>query len=187
MSDQVDLNDEFGEAMGEPTDIQQRPNAVIRNGGPQLLRGLIIPLCPSANRYWLPIMMVVKGTKFPLTFRSMKEIYGKIRTLNVRGDQAKEYLKTLTEYAIQRGFRFHSEKPLRMDVVVCPRDRREIDAHNYTKALLDIFQDIGVYADDHQVIDLRTRMGPVIKGGRLVISLWEIDADPDAVFKEAWG
>lgn len=183
------LTDEMDEAMQPPdlASIQQRPNAVIKNGGPQLLRGLMIPLCPSANRYWQTLMMIAKGTRFPFVVMSMKTLYKFVRVLNVRSDQSKLYLKTMTEYALQRGFRFHSEKLLRMDVVVCPRNRASIDAHNYTKALLDIFQEIGVYVDDNQVVDLRTRLGPVIKGGKMIISLWEIEHDPDAVMKESWG
>lgn len=170
-----------------PADISQRPNAVIRNGGPQLLRGLMLPLCPSANRYWTQMMMPKKGSKYPMVLTSMKHMFSMIRSIQFPSSDAKDYVKWMTEYALQKGFRFHSEKPLRMDVVVCPRNRAAIDAHNYSKVLLDAFEQVGVYVDDAQVEDLRVRMGPVIKGGRLVVSLWEISPNHDEVLKDAWG
>lgn len=193
MTKTVFLNDEFaavleGEAPPAPAvfDLPQRPNSVIRNGGPQLLRGLMLPLCPSANRYWRSMPMVKKGTQFPLYIRSFKELFTKIRATTFPSDDAKAYIKSMKEYAIQRGFMFNTDKPLRVDVVVCPRDRREIDAHNYTKVLLDAFEQAGVVVDDSQCIDVRVRIGPIIKGGRVVVSMWEIQSDPDAVLKECW-
>jgi Holliday junction resolvase RusA-like endonuclease len=165
----------------------QRPNAVPRDGGSQLLRGLMVPLCPSSNRYWRIVLMCVKGTKFPLTLTSMREVYKRFRSMNVTSDQSKEYLETMKELALIKRIMFHTSKPLRMDVVVCPFSKRSLDPHNYTKVLLDVFEQVGVYEDDDQVVDLRVRLGPVIKEGRMVISLWEIEPDRDAVLKEAWG
>jgi crossover junction endodeoxyribonuclease RusA len=184
------LTDEF-DAVAEaatpaPTDIVQRPNAVIRNGGPKLLQGLMLPLPPSANAYWINVLLPMKGLKFPVTFYTLQAIYKAIRTASVPGKEAKAYCALIGELALQKSFRFFTTKPLRMDVVVCPRDRREIDAHNYTKVLLDALEQAGVYEDDSQVIDLRTRVGPIIKGGRVVISLLEVSVDPQAVLTEAW-
>lgn len=131
--------------------------------------------------------MCVKGTKFPLTLTSMREVYKRFRSMNVTSDQSKEYLETMKELALIKRIMFHTSKPLRMDVVVCPFSKRSLDPHNYTKVLLDVFEQVGVYEDDDQVVDLRVRLGPVIKEGRMVISLWEIEPDRDAVLKEAWG
>lgn len=187
------LTDEFDAALGSDApaapavfDLPQRPNSVIRNGGPQLLRGLMLPLCPSANRYWTQMIMAKKGTTWPVYLPNPRAIFAKLRSIQFPSTDAKAYVKSMKECAIQRGFMFNTEKPLRVDVVVCPRDRREIDAHNYTKVLLDAFQEAGVYMDDSQCIDVRVRVGPIIKGGRLVVSMWEIQSDPDAVLKECW-
>ena len=154
--------------------IVQRPNAVIKNGGPQLLRGLMLPLCPSSNRYWSS--RAVPSKKMP----------GKYIVLTYPSTDAQKYIKHLGEIAIQRGFRFRTEKPLRMDVLVCPRDRREVDAHNYSKCLCDAMEQVGVYENDSQIQDLRERLGPVIKGGRMIVSLWETEPDRDALLKELW-
>jgi crossover junction endodeoxyribonuclease RusA len=164
----------------------QRPNAVIRNGGPRLLQGLMLPLPPSSNAYWRNVLLPSKGMKFPFYATDMRVVYSKFRVAKVPTEEAKAYCKLIAELALQKNFRFFTDKPLRMDVVVCPRDRREIDAHNYTKVLFDALEQAGVYVNDSQVIDSRTRVGPIIKGGRVCISLWETQADPDAVLKEAW-
>lgn len=166
--------------------IVQRPNAVISNGGPQRLRGLMLPLPPSANRYWRSMPMVKKGTQFPIYLRSFKEIYQKIRAVTHPSDESRAYIQSIKEMAIQRGFMFNLDTPVRIDLVVCPRDKREIDAHNYSKVLLDALEQAQVIIDDSQAIDVRTRLGPIIKGGRVVVSMWEISSDPHAVLKEAW-
>ena len=127
-----------------------------------------------------------KGSTYPLVIRSPKELFSRLRILMFRSTRAKEYLKSIQELALQKGFSFHTDKPLRMDIVVCPRDRRETDAHNYAKAALDIFQEVGMYEDDVQIVDLRIRLGPVIKGGRMVVSLWEIEPDRQLILNEAW-
>lgn len=173
-----------GDLFDQP--IVQRPNAVLRNGGPQLLRGLMLPLCPSSNRYWRSMPMVKKGTSFPLIIRSFGELYKKVRAITHPSDDARDYIKSIKELAIQKGFMFNTDKPVKVDIVVCPRDRREIDAHNYGKVLLDAFEQAQVFIDDSQAIDVRTRLGPVIKGGRVVVSMWEIQSDPNAVLNEAW-
>lgn len=187
----IPLTNEFDEALGHQETIPiepivQRPNAVCRGGGPQLLRGLMLPLCPSSNRYWRSMPMVKKGTVFPLYIRSFKELYTKIRAITHPSDDARDYIETIKELAIQKGFMFNSDKPVRLDIVVCPRDRREIDPTNYEKVLLDALEQARVIINDSQCIDVRTRLGPIIKGGRIVVSMWEISHDPDAVLREAW-
>jgi Holliday junction resolvase RusA-like endonuclease len=165
----------------------QRPNAVIKNGGPQLLRGLMLPFPPSANRYWQQLIMVKKGSKFPIYIPNPRAIYQCLRSMQTPTDDARAYIERIKESAMQRGFQFFTEKDLRMELLVCPRDRREIDPHNYEKVVLDALQHAGVYHDDKQVKDLRTRLGPVMEEGRLIISLWEVKYDPNAVLREAWG
>lgn len=190
---QLELNDEFGEAMGETKEevigidaMEQRPNAVIKNGGPQLLKGLMLPLPPSANRYWTSFLMVRKGTRFPFEVFSMKHLYQMVRMMNHPSKDAEAYAKSIGEYALQKGFRFFTAKPLRVDVLVCPRNKGSIDVHNYTKVLLDVLEQAGVYEDDAQIKDLRTYEGPIIKGGRVVVSMWEISPDRDALLREMW-
>lgn len=181
----LELDDEFADC-ALPDAVEQRPNAVIKNGGPQLLQGLRLPMPPSKNRCYLSMPMVKKGTSFPMVVRSFKELMGKIRCMTFPSTAAKDYFKWIKEHAIQRGYRFGTQKMLRLDLVVCPRDRRKIDAHNYSEVMLDAFQEAGVYEDDSQIEELRVRLGPVVKEGCIIVSLWEITPDHNAILKEAW-
>lgn len=167
--------------------IEQRPNTVIDNGGALKIRGMMLPLPPSSNAYWRNLMMVAKGTTFPFVVHSMKELYKKVRLMSAPTEESKDYIELIKETALQKDWRFFSDKPIKIDIVVCPRDRRVTDAHNYGKVFLDALEKAGVYENDSQVMDVRIRMGPVIKGGRIVFSLWEVEYDRDAVFREAWG
>ena len=186
--DMIGLRGQAEPTAAQPIDaiIEQRPNAVIRNGGPQLLRGLMLPLPPSSNAYWDNVLLPKKGLSFPFMASSMRSIYANFRTAKVPTPESKAYCKTIGELALQRNFRFFTAKPLRMDVLVCPRDRRSIDAHNYTKVLFDALEQAGVYEDDSQIDDSRTRLGPIMPGGRVVISLWEIEPNRDQLLTEMW-
>lgn len=157
------------------SEIIQRPNSVIRNGGPQLLRGMMLPLSPTMNTYWRRGTVFKKGSKTPLSVTYLS-------------DSAKEYRKLIGEIVLTKRARFLTDKPLRMDVVVCFRDSRHSDLDNRLKGLWDSLQHAGVFCSDEQIKDLRLRAGPIMKGGRMIVSLWEVpDYSPDTVFKEAWG
>ena len=153
----------------------QRPNAVIRNGGPILLRGLMLPLSPSMNTYWRTRVIVSKkrgGRAFASTYVS---------------EDGVKYQERIKELALIKKFMFNTEKRLRIDMVVCMPTRREADIDNRIKPFLDALAVAGVYVNDEQVDVLLVRRGPIMKGGRIVVSIVEIQPDYDAVFREAWG
>lgn len=170
-----------------PSELPQRPNAVLKNGGPQLLRGLMLPLPPSSNAYWRNVLLPMKGLKFPVTAVNLRAMYKMVRTASVPGEEAKDYCKRIEEIAIQKEFRFFTDKDLRIEVLVCPRDRREIDPHNYEKVLYDALEQAGVYQDDKQLKKTSCTLGPVMEGGRVIISLWEMKHDPNEELRKAWG
>lgn len=151
----------------------QRPNAVPKDGGPQLLRGLMLPIPPSVNHYWDYRLMRPKhgGRAMPMKYTTAK---------------GKAYQKHIAEIALERGFRFLTTKRLRMDVVVCFADRRTSDLDNRLKVLLDSMMRAEVFDDDGQIDDLRIRRGPLMAGGRVIVSLWEISHDANVVLTEAW-
>lgn len=165
----------------------QRPNAIRRDGGPQLLRGLMLPWCPSENRYWTQMIMAKKGTRFPLLLENYRAMLKMLRSIQFPSTDAKQYIERIKEMSLERRFRFGTEKDLRMELVICPPNRRSIDVHNYSKVVLDALQEAGVYADDSQIKRLTVVEGPIIEDGRIVVSLWEIEHDAQAAFKEAWG
>lgn len=154
------------------TDLLQRPNAVIRNGGPQLLRGLILPLPPTMNTYWRSrIIKSRKGPTFVSTYVSKDGV---------------KFKERVAEIALQKGMRFLTEKRLMIDAVICMKDRRHSDIDNRIKPLLDALKEAQVFVDDEQFDEVRLRRGPIRKEGMAMISLWEITPDYEQTFTEAW-
>ncbi len=142
--------------------------------GEMVFERLVVPFPPSSNAYWRSMPCVRKGMRFPLTLATYGDMIRKIGAITFPSDEAKAYLRTMKEWAIQGAYSKHIDVPLGMDVIIHPRDRRVMDAHNRTKVLLDAFQSVGVYKDDSQVIDLRVRKGAIVKGGAAVVSMWVI-------------
>lgn len=153
-------------------DTSHRPNAVIRNGGPVLLRGLMLPLPPTMNSFWRTRLVKPRGgPAFASTYVS---------------DEGKRFKEYVAELALEKGFRFHSDKRLRAEIVVCMRDRRRTDIDNRIKPALDALKDAGTFHDDEQIDELVVKRGPIIKDGRIVVTLIEITPDYDGAFKAAW-
>lgn len=147
--------------------LTERPNAVVRTGGPQLLRGLMLPMPPSKNNW---MRAVNKG---PLAGRTLLT------------EDARKYKNTIAELAMVKRFRFSTTKPLRINLLLCPPDRRRRDAHNYIGQLMDALQDAQVFEDDSQAEDVRIQMGPIMVGGRIIVSMWEIQPDKQALLTAA--
>jgi len=111
--------------------------------------------------------------------KSFKDLMMNIRAMTFPSDDAKNYIKYLTELSLVNRWKYFSDKKLRVDMMVCPRDRRVIDAHNYSKVLLDAMQTAGMFIDDNQVVELTVVLGPIVKGGNIIVDMWEIDHAPD--------
>jgi crossover junction endodeoxyribonuclease RusA len=60
-------------------------------------------------------------------------------------------------------------------LVQCP-DKRERDLDNVGKAVLDAMQHAGVYLRDSQIDLLTFQRGGVIRGGKIIVNVSEIDA-----------
>lgn len=76
---------------------------------------------------------------------------------------------------------------LRLHAVAHPPDRRARDLDNLHKGLLDALQHAGVYDSDSQIDDLRIVRGDVVKGGKIVVAVVEIDAAADTGWRTALG
>lgn len=70
--------------------------------------------------------------------------------------------------------RHWSEHRLRVQVVMCFRDAREQDTDNRLKPLLDALAAAQLFRNDSQVDETELRRGPIMKGGKILLSVWEI-------------
>lgn len=65
-------------------------------------------------------------------------------------------------------------------VTVFPPDGRRRDLDNVQKALLDALQQGGAFHDDSQIEELVIKRGAVIRGGKTIVEITEIDANGTA-------
>ena len=56
-----------------------------------------------------------------------------------------------------------------------PRDKRRLDIDNRIKAVFDALEEAGVFNDDFQVDHLEMIRGDIIKGGKIIVVIEEIE------------
>lgn len=116
---------------------------------------LILPFPPSVNTYWRA------PNKGPLKGRHLISAAGrKYQSAACAAvlDQLRRLPKPSTELAA-------------VEILLFPPDARRRDIDNYNKALLDSLTHAGVWEDDRQVKRMLVEWGPVVKGGRVEISI----------------
>ena len=65
--------------------------------------------------------------------------------------------------------------PLRLRIECHMPDRRRRDLDNLQKAAFDALTKAGFWLDDSQIVDYRVIKMPVLKGGKLVIKITELE------------
>lgn len=137
---------------------------------------LTLPWAPTVNTYYRSVAM--RG-----------------RTVVLISKEGRAYKETV------RGILREMQAPhfglarLAIDVLACPPDSRERDLDNLRKALFDSLSDEleskksaarrgedavrqvasrGIWCRDSQIDDDRMRRGPVVKGGRMVVTVTEL-------------
>lgn len=93
---------------------------------------------------------------------------------------ADEYHKLIKDRLLELRAWHHSGARIAYRMVVCPFDQRRFDISNRIKVLEDAFKVGGLYLDDEQVDEVWVRRGPIVKGGIIRISLWEVIPDYNA-------
>lgn len=116
---------------------------------------LILPFPPSVNTYWRA------PNKGPLKGRHLISAAGR----KYQSDACAAIIEQL------RRLPKPSSEPASVEVILYPPDARRRDIDNYNKALLDSLTHAGVWEDDSQVKRMLVEWGPVVKGGRVEITI----------------
>ncbi|SKC22496.1 crossover junction endodeoxyribonuclease RusA [Kosakonia radicincitans] len=116
---------------------------------------LKLPFPPSVNTYWRA------PNKGPLKGRHLISAAGR----KYQSDACAAIIEQL------RRLPKPSSEPASVEVILYPPDVRRRDIDNYNKALFDALTHAGVWEDDSQVKRLLVEWGPVVKGGRVEISI----------------
>ncbi|RCX05872.1 MULTISPECIES: RusA family crossover junction endodeoxyribonuclease [Kosakonia] len=116
---------------------------------------LILPFPPSVNSYWRA------PNKGPLKGRHLISEAGR----KFRSEACAAIIDQL------RRLPKPSTQPAAVEILLYPPDSRNRDIDNYNKALLDSLTHAGVWEDDSQVKRLLVEWGPVVKGGRVEITI----------------
>lgn len=106
-----------------------------------------LPFPPSVNHYWRrvgPRTLISRGGR-----RFRDDVARRLAAQGV---------------ALLRGH-------LSVHVIACPPDRRRRDLDNLQKALLDALQHGGAYIDDSQIDRLEVERGPVVAGGKVIVTI----------------
>lgn len=70
----------------------------------------------------------------------------------------------------------HTAAPLKLRIECHMPDRRRRDLDNLQKAAFDALTRAGFWIDDCQVVDYRVMKMPIVKGGRLELTITELEA-----------
>lgn len=134
--------------VADPRVISSPPNTTIT---------LTLPYPPSTNRIWRGTVVWVQGRP-------------RVRILLSRAGRV---YRSAVLAAIREAGRPVAPKRARLTVhlVVCVPDRRKRDIDNALKAGIDALTAAGVWADDSLIDELHVWRGPVVRGGRLLVTI----------------
>lgn len=93
--------------------------------------------------------------------------------------ELKEYHNLVKDKLLELRAWHRSEARVGYRLLVCPA-RRGSDISNRIKVLEDALKTGGLYVDDEQVDEVWVRRGPIVDGGIVRISLWEVVPDYNA-------
>lgn len=107
---------------------------------------LELPYPPSANLIW-------RRSKFS-TYMSK---------------EGKAYKQWVADYISAENFPKFGDDPVKISMILRPRDKRKRDIDNCLKISIDSIASAGVINDDFQVQELSIKRGEPISGGLLIV------------------
>ena len=126
---------------------------------------LQLPFPPSVNTYWRA------PNNGPLAGRHLISAAGR----KYQSDACAAIIEQL------RRLPKPSAEAAAVEIILYPPDARRRDIDNYNKALFDALTHAGVWEDDSQVKRMLVEWGPVIKKGRVEITISKFETVASAV------
>lgn len=97
------------------------------------------------------------------------------RGRKIKSQKGRNYLAEVNAYILSNRMAYGLKSSLSVNITAYPPTRAKRDLDNLFKAPLDALTQCGVIADDSLIDDLRIVRGEVVKGGRLEITIMEIE------------
>lgn len=138
----------------------------------RLLVRTTLPLPPTTNNLY--------GNKIVTSKKRDEDGNQKLFSVRFLGQNGEEYHKLVKDRLIELRAFHQSAKRVGYRMVVCPHNRGRSDISNRIKVLEDALKLGGLFIDDEQVDEIWIRRGPIVKGGIVRISLWEVVPDYNA-------
>ncbi|EIV8258870.1 RusA family crossover junction endodeoxyribonuclease [Escherichia coli] len=86
------------------------------------------------------------------------------------------YRNSVTMLILNSQLNIHTAAPLKLRIECHMPDRRRRDLDNLQKAAFDALTKAGFWLDDCQVVDYRVVKMPIVKGGKLELTITELEA-----------
>lgn len=122
---------------------------------------LTLPYPPTVNHYWKSSVKRVTANKSRVVTR-----------VSEKGKAFAEHVFWLVR---EQKANQKLQGNLKIEVNIYVPDNRRRDIDNLCKSLFDALQKAGVYLDDTQIKDYRMIHCGVVKGGKVVLSIEEIE------------
>lgn len=90
--------------------------------------------------------------------------------------EGKQYRELVADVIKQEMLDIGITSPLKMRIECHMPDRRRRDLDNLQKAAFDALTKAGFWMDDVQVVDYRVVKMPIVKGGRLELTITELES-----------
>lgn len=125
---------------------------------------MALPMPPSANAAWDYRVVFSKKAKRWMAIKYQTHEY-------------KAYIEEIGWRITAAKARHWTENRLRVQIAVCFNDKREQDVDNRVKPLLDALAAAQLFKNDSQIDEVEARRGPEVRGGSVLVSVWEIIPD----------
>lgn len=147
-----------------------------------LIKAVMFPMPPTVNSYWRTRVLKMKNPSF-----KQLRMNGGYMAMGYISKDAQRYKETIKLRVAEKGLNFMSEAILEAHILVCPATNARMDLDNRIKPLFDALKDGGVFKDDSQIWKHTVERGPIIKGGRVVVSINEVMHDvQEAMVRSGW-